>query len=90
MEKIKLLFVVALVLVAHSVSAADYYRVSLTRAGQDLYRDTTSGVIVKTRYCYEYVWYDDAVLQFDSLYGYNIGKVVFSNGQTCDVERLLQ
>jgi hypothetical protein len=64
--------------------AADFYRVSLTRIDQDLYRDGTSRVLIKTRYCYEYVYGDDAVLVWDGPYSWS-NKIVFSSGSSCEV-----
>ena len=42
--------------------AADYYRVNVRRIDQNLYRETTSRMLIKTRYCYEYVYGEDAVM----------------------------
>jgi hypothetical protein len=47
---------------------------------------------VKTRYCYEYVYYSDAILKIDSTYGYTIGEIIFvgDGGAKCDIEKLLR
>ena len=41
------------------------YRVSLTREGGDLYK-SLEGVYFRTRYCYEYVYYQDSVVEITS------------------------
>jgi hypothetical protein len=66
------------------VHASDFYRVSVTRLDQDLYRDMSSRVLIKTRYCYEYVYGDDAVIVWDGPYSYS-NKMVFSSGSACEV-----
>ena len=60
------------------------YRVALTRLTRNIYRDTGSRLVFVTRYCYEYVYGDTAVL----LSGGNSGvsTLIFSNGNECDVE----
>jgi hypothetical protein len=63
------------------VNAAQY-RVSVTRVAQDAYRDTTSGLVVLTRYCYEYVYYQDAVLDYTAGMG---GTLYFGRSSSCDV-----
>ena len=74
------------------VAAADYYKVQVTRKSQDFYEVVGSNIYIKTRYCYEYVYYEDAILKIDSPYGYNVGEIIFvgSNGAKCDVERVLK
>lgn len=78
---------------ADQASAADYYKVQVTRKGQDLYEVAgQGGLYVKTRYCYEYVYYSDAILQIDSPSGFNIGKITFvgNDSNSCDVEKLIK
>ena len=70
-----------LTLMPPSVSA-EMYKVSVTRVAQDAYRDTMSGLIILTRYCYEYVYYQDAVLDYSSGMG---GTLYFDRRSSCDV-----
>jgi hypothetical protein len=84
--------VVALVALTTAAAATDYYKVSVTRKSQDFYEVVGRGIYIKTRYCYEYVYYSDAILKIDSPYGYNVGEIIFVNdgGGKCDVEKLLR
>ncbi|WP_445490252.1 hypothetical protein [Rhodopseudomonas sp. RCAM05734] len=77
---------------APTAQAAEYYKVQVTRKAQDLYLVDGQNIYVKTRYCYEYSYSADAILQIDSPSGYNIGEIIFvgSGGSKCDVERLLR
>jgi hypothetical protein len=68
-----------------SAEAADYYRVNIRRLDKDLYRDTMSRVLIKTKYCYEYAYGEDAVLVWDGPYSWD-NKLIFSSGSTCDVD----
>lgn len=59
------------------------YGVSVTRKASNLYKVDGKGVWVQTRYCYEYVYSEDA-----SLTAYQI--VFLDQGAKCDVKRVLQ
>ena len=77
--------IVALVMTATpTVFAADYYRVTVRRIDKDLYREENSRALIKTRYCYEYVYGEDAVLVWDGPYSWD-NKLIFSSGSTCEV-----
>lgn len=68
-----------------AMAQSGYYLVTLTRIVQNVYRDTSSGVLILTRGCYEYVYWEDAVLRWD---GYG-GRLLFStSNSTCDVRAL--
>lgn len=58
---------------------ATFYTVTLTRVDQDLYKDENSGLHLKTRYCYEYVYWEKAVYSDDSQ------KITFKSGRQCEV-----
>jgi hypothetical protein len=72
--------------------ASDFYKVSVTRKGQDLYLIDGQNIYIKTRYCYEYAYSEEAILQIDSLYGYNVGQINFTglSGTKCDVEKIIR
>lgn len=74
----------ALVLTAAAMPAhaASYYQVSLKRIDKDLYRETSSRLIIKTRYCYEYG--SDAILVWDGPYSWE-NKLYFDGGGECEV-----
>lgn len=64
-------------------SLADDYRVSVTRKGSNLYKVTGKNIYIHTRYCYEYVYYGDAILRMS---GYS-GEIVFlDEGKKCGVK----
>lgn len=63
--------------------------VQVKKISQDLYQSKDSKIFIKTRYCYESAYsYEDAVLRIDNKYGYNIGKLIFKEGKSCDVEKV--
>jgi hypothetical protein len=63
-----------------------YYRVSPKRIDANLYRDVNTGLIIETRYCYEYAYGEDAILKYDR-YSYD-NKLIFDSGNVCDVVRV--
>ena len=64
-------------------SLADDYQVSITRKGSNLYKVTGKDIYIFTRYCYEYVYYEDAILRMN---GY-LGEIIFlDEGEKCDVK----
>jgi hypothetical protein len=77
---------------ATGCGASDYYKVQVTREGKDLYRVVGQDIYVKTRYCYEYAFVSEAILQIDATVGRTIGQIIFTNmsDTRCDVERLLK
>jgi hypothetical protein len=72
--------------------ASDYYKVDVTRKAQDLYEVDGQGIYIKTRYCYEYVYSSEAIVQVDSPAGYTVGEIIFTGngGSKCDIEKLLR
>lgn len=74
----------SLVLLLFAGSAvADDYEVSVTRKGSNLYKVDLKQIIVKTRYCYEYVFYENALLRMS---GYSGDIIFMDSGGKCDVE----
>lgn len=55
------------------------YSVTVTREGQDLYDVIGQNSLIVTNFCYEYVYSDSALL-------YGSDSIVFSNGDSCDVD----
>lgn len=65
---------------------ADTYRVNVTRKDSNFYKVTGSDIYIITKYCYEYVYYEDAILNMN---GY-VGKIIFlKSGESCDVRAVL-
>ena len=53
------------------------YSVELTKVDSNFYKIYGTDLYIETRYCYEYVTRDDAVLIIESNYGYTKGEVIF-------------
>jgi len=71
--------------------SAGQYALTVSRVENDFYEDSAQDVIIHTRYCYEYVYSQAAILTVDSPYGYNIGTILFDDilQNICDVQRVL-
>lgn len=78
--------IVCVATVALPASAADYYVLkNVKRLDQDLYRDTVSGLIIKTRWCYHYTYGEEAVLKWEGDYSYS-NEIIFEDDDRCDVK----
>ena len=68
---------------------AEYYTVTVTRVEQDLYKVEYESptTYVVTRYCYEYVYHEEAVLKYEPTSYDN--KLVFDSGGSCEVDEIL-
>lgn len=65
-----------------SAAMAANYEVSVTRDGSNLYRADGRDLLIHTRYCYEYVYYEDVLLR---MWG-SSGEIIFlDSGGKCDV-----
>lgn len=72
-----------------SLSAGNY-TATLTREEQDIYKDTTSGSVIWTQFCYQFVYGNRATLRLTFsgtayLGGAQIGSVQFSSGSSCNM-----
>lgn len=65
---------------------AEFYKVEVTRVEGNLYK-TREGIYIETKYCYEYANRDEAILSYER--NSHDNKLIFSNGQSCDVARVL-
>ena len=59
-------------------------QVNVTRIDDDLYK-TMEEIYIKTKYCYEYVYYEYAILKYDD-YSYD-NELIFEHG-SCEVEKI--
>ena len=66
-------FFAAILAMSPVAAAAEKY--TLTRIGQDLYEDQSTNAVIRTQFCFEYVYWAPSVLVGDTL--------VFNNGNTC-------
>ena len=64
---------------------ADRYSMDVTRKGSNLYEATASRVMVVTRYCYEYAYYEAAILDWN---GYNGALYFLDSNADCDVRHV--
>ena len=82
-------FVLAVaVSMAGSFAWAEWYKVTVTRKGKDVYRIDGTAVFIITKYCYEYAYSEGAVLKYDPASRYD-NKIVFEHGE-CDVDKVVQ
>ncbi|ROL58686.1 hypothetical protein D9V86_11675 [Bacteroidetes/Chlorobi group bacterium ChocPot_Mid] len=69
-------------------SEATDYSVRVKRIAQDLYQINNSSIYVKTRYCHEYSYGDEAILSYTG-HGYIKGKLYFGKNKQCyDIEEV--
>ena len=76
-------------LLAASLVHAEYYTVTVTRIEQDLYKVEyqSPSIYIVTRYCYEYVYHEEAVLKYEQ-YSYD-NTLFFDSGGSCEVDEVL-
>ncbi|MBS5999506.1 hypothetical protein [Haemophilus parainfluenzae] len=70
-----------------AIAIAEFYKIEITRLDSNLYR-TTDGIYIETEFCHEYARGDEAVLSYEQ-YSYD-NKLIFQNGETCDVKRIFK
>lgn len=61
--------------------AQSRYEVSVTRKVQNFYKVDNQRFWIKTRYCYEYVYYEDSLLS-------NYEIIFLDSGSKCDVDKI--
>lgn len=61
---------------------AEDYEVSVTREDSDLYKLTSEDIIIVTQYCYEYVYFKDALLSMSG----QSGEIFFDENSSCRVQ----
>ena len=83
MNKFTILCFLSLALIT-TLTNAEYYKVYIKRDDSNVYIDNNSKLIIKTKYCYEYTYGDNAILIYDK-YSYS-NQLVFENGNKCDVD----
>lgn len=80
----RLAFVATLVACCTVIASADRYSVTVKRIEKDLYQVVGAKLIVETRYCFQYTYGDDAILNWEGPYGDN--WLLFINAETkCSV-----
>jgi len=86
-RKIFMLIAMLSNLIFLSDALAELYKVNVKRIDQDLYK-TDSSLIIKTRYCYEYTYGEEAVLKYEE-YSYD-NKLIFDSGTICEVDKVIK
>lgn len=88
MKTIRIFFAVAALLTTSSFAFAQNYQVTINKVGNNMYKDSLSGFLIKTSLCLEYAYSDDAILVWNypmpGEFSYG-GKLIFSDGDSCDV-----
>ncbi|MGB6847389.1 MAG: hypothetical protein WBG05_04200 [Thermoanaerobaculia bacterium] len=79
-----LVFVWIMLTLIVGVASAEKYRVTVTREGSNLYRVVGTDTYVKTRYCYAYVYYEDALVDTDEMMIYFL-----DSDDECEVEKII-
>ena len=77
----------ALALLLAHAALAGTYEIKVTRKDSNLYKVDGKNVIIKTKYCYEYVYSADAILRMSG----RSGKLIFlDQDNSCDVEAVYE
>jgi len=87
MRRATIVFIAAVLSTVSTASATEFYKLeNLRRLSQDTY--VTDTHVIKTRYCYEYAYGEQAALKWNGPGEYVGNKLIFQNGNACDVKGL--
>ncbi len=90
--KIHLISLLAILILSFNnlANASDVQEVQIKKIGDNLYGTKDEKMFIKTKYCYESSYsYEKAILKIDNKYSsYQVGKIIFDNNKTCDVEKI--
>lgn len=81
---------IAGLLLALSLAAtarAEVYRLNLTRVGDNIYRESSTTLLVVTRNCHASLHMEDVILNYEPHSPYNM-IVLNRNGDYCEVKEL--
>lgn len=53
------------------------YKVNVTRKATNLYQIAGTQIYIETRYCYEYAYSEEVILDITGNYGYTKGELIF-------------
>jgi hypothetical protein len=82
-DAMKVLRILLLVMLFSTVVEAENYEISVTRKGSNIYKVEGKNIYIHTRYCYEYVYSENAFLKVN---GYS-GEIIFlDSGGNCNVK----
>ena len=85
MRRLSILMLVALLLGAVPVDAADYYKLpNIMRIEKDLYR--SADVIIETRFCFHVAIGEEALLRYDGPGEY---EIIWPDRSICEVQKVV-
>jgi hypothetical protein len=53
------------------------YSIYIQRVDTNLYEIIGKDIFIKTKYCYEYTYRENVIMEITSIYGFSIGKIYF-------------
>ncbi|MDR1976620.1 MAG: hypothetical protein LBQ18_06470 [Campylobacteraceae bacterium] len=65
---------------------AELYKLYVKRLDTNIYKDTNTGMIIETQFCFKWATGEEAVLKYEK-YSYD-NKIIFDDGTTCAVKNL--
>jgi len=76
------------ILILPTASLAEYYKVSVSKKGDNLYKVEGQNIYIITKFCIELALGEDVILDIDAT---GQGKMMFPNSNSsCDVEKILK
>jgi len=67
---------------------AEYYRLNLTRVGENLYRESSTNIVIVTRNCHAYLYMEDVILNFSEPGAFDNMIVLNAEGDYCEVKEV--
>lgn len=76
-----------LLMSAAAVAHSEYYKLNLTRVGDNLYRESSTNLVIVTRNCHAYLYREDVILNYEP---YAIDNMIVLNqeGDYCEVKEI--
>ena len=70
-----------------AIAHAEYYKLNLTRIGDNLYKESSTDIVIVTRHCYAHLYREDVLLRYEP---YAIDNVIVLNdvGEYCEVKEI--
>ena len=87
MKKFITYFVFLLILLIPLTSNAEYYKATVTRKSQNLYKIEYTSLYIITKYCYEYCYYEDVIIKYET-YSFD-NKIIFGDTE-CEINKIFR
>jgi len=81
----KTIVIVLFLAVLSSVAAFATYKTTVSREGSNLYKEVYNDTYYVTRYCYEYVYYEDVLVDESDMWIYFI-----DSNTKCDLKKVIR